>query len=170
MVKSLKVQFLCILQLLHESFLSRMGFRILQWPSVTLCLVVRAIRERKKDKLSALFSWNKSPCRLLIWWLQMRCGCLQLKDELSYKWSMRNHWRKDRNVGCKKQCRCCKILTSAAHAQAILDDIITPEFRYLFVRISPISGFLGFCLESNKWIRNLCVTQRSSLNDVVTTH
>jgi hypothetical protein len=43
----------------------------------------------------------------------------------------------------------CKILMSAAHVQAILDETISPEFQYLFVRISLISGNLKFCLESD---------------------
>ena len=84
---------------------------------------------------------------------------------------MRSHWRKDMSFGCKNNADVvCKILTSSAHVQAILDDTVTTEFQYLFVRISLTSGFLEFCLESNKWVRNLYVTQSSFLNDVVTAH
>ena len=63
MLKSLKVQFLCILQLLRKSLLSWIVFRILQWPAVTFCLEVRVNREIKKDKTCVLQSWNNSPCR-----------------------------------------------------------------------------------------------------------
>jgi len=37
----------------------------------------------------------------------------QLKDELSYQWNLRSHWRKNRNFGCNNNANVvCKVLMS----------------------------------------------------------